>query len=160
MAACPRLTELTLIYPRAWDAIIPEPGVPLDRVRTTQSATIELVNACKALPGFNTLQIVQFLGKNSYPTHGYDQMEDGSPPPVEPRRQALMDLVEGVKGLAIKCLRAPKLGYQEGAGKKKITLRLIWLGAYGLPGEFTPGPVRVEEVEEYEVWGSGIGLEA
>jgi len=78
---------------------------------------------------------------------------------VDPQRQALRDQVKGVKDLAIDCLETSQLGYQGGAGKKKTTLRLIWLGTYYLPGKFTQGPVRVEEVEEYEVWGSGIGLE-
>ena len=125
MAACLRLTELTLIYPRGFDARVTEPGVTLDRVGITRSTTIELVSACKALLNFNTLQIVHFFG-----------------PKV---------LVEGVKDLTVHCLKTPEMGCQEGEGRKKTTLRVIGLCRYRIPGKIQPGAVVVGNVEVYEV---------
>ena len=158
MAACPRLTELTLIYLHPDHALVSETGDPLDTVGTTHSATLELVSACKVLPDFDTIQIVHGLDKKLliFGTHGYDQVGDGSMPSMEQQWQALRNRAKGMRDLVINCLKGPEIGREEGEGKK-ITLRVIELGKYRLPGELYLDSVRVEKVEEYEVWGFGGG---
>lgn len=156
MTACPRLTELTLIYPYPGDPLVSETlGVPLDVVETTQSATSELVDACKSLPEFNTIQIVHYLGELPHPpvTPEYGEMEDDSQPSADKWRQASRDWVNDVKDLAIDCLKKREMGCREGEGRKRTTLRVIKLGRYRLPGKHSRGSVRVELVEEYEVPG-------
>ena len=153
MAASPRLTELTLIYPFFGDPLVSEAGLPLDVVETTRSAALKLVNACKALPDFNTIQIVHIGGGPRPPAvGGYEQMRDGGLPPVEQRWQALRDRVKDVKDVAMDCLKE----CQEGEGRKRITLRVIELGRFRPPGKHRPGSMRVERVEEYEVGGFNV----
>jgi hypothetical protein len=82
---------------------------------------LELVNACKSLPDFDTLQIVHFiLGVPLYP----GSLEEFS---TERWNQEVRDQAKDVKGGAIDCLREPETGCQEGGGRKKTALRLIEL---------------------------------
>jgi len=123
-------------------------------VETARSAILELVNACKTLPDFNTFQIVyvHFLVKHPYPPiRGYERTRDGVPPTMEQRRQALRDLMKGVKNVAIDCLKKPEIGCQQGEGRKRTTLRVIELGAYRPPGGPDLDCITVEKVEECEV---------
>ena len=154
MAACQGLTELTLIYPHPDDTLVAETGLPLDKVGVTHSAALELVNACKALPDFNTIQLVHFLGRDhTLPAMcEYERMRDGNLSSAEQPRQVLRDRVEVVRDLVIDCLRNPEMGSQEGEETRKTTLRVIELGKYRLPGKpYHRVSVRVEKVEEYEV---------
>ena len=106
--------------------------------RTTRSATPELVDACKALLDFDTIQIVHFL-----PGTG-DRLEAMGIPSLEPSNQALREEVKGVREEAIDCLNRLETGGQRGERRKK--LRVIELNP-DYP-RFHLGPV---EVEEYEV---------
>ena len=57
MAACPSLVELTIMFPFLISAVM---GTPYDATATILSGASELVNACKALPSFDTLQIIHY----------------------------------------------------------------------------------------------------
>ena len=152
LSAFSRLTELTVICPHPSETLVTETGVPLDEVEITRHSILELVNACKALPSFNTLQIVHFLANNpNLPIRGWWPTEDGTSPSLEQLRKALMDRVKDVKDVAIECLKKPEIGCQEGEGKKKTTLRVIKLGTCRPSGEPYLDCARVRKVEECEV---------
>lgn len=127
-------------------------------VGATRSTISEVVNACKYLPDFDTIQIVHILGWGAHrpAVRGYDQMRDGGLPSAEQLVQEVRDRVNDVKDLAIDCLKRPEMGYQEGEGRKRITLRVIELGRYRPPGKNRPGSLRVNRVDEYEVWGFDV----
>ena len=63
VAACPKLIELTIVCPNPGTIgyMEMETGY-IDLVGRIGSATSELVNACKGLPYFDTLQIVHGCG--------------------------------------------------------------------------------------------------
>ena len=107
--------------------------------RTARSATLELVNACKALPDLDTIQIVHFL-----PGTG-DRLEAIGIYSTEPSNRALREEVRSVRDSAIDCLNTPEMGRQKGGRRKKITLRVIELN----PDHPRPhlGTVEVEECE-------------
>jgi hypothetical protein len=117
VAACPRLTKLTVICPHPNSIEDTETGYLLDPVGSVLSATSELVNACKALPDFDTFQIVHGCGL------AYVEVGPGE----EQRRWVLRENVDGAKDLAINCLKEPETGYREGVGMKKTTVRVIEL---------------------------------
>lgn len=121
LAACPRLTELTIIYPHPDDTQFEAVETRLDMVGTACSAMRELVNACKALPDFNTVQIVHFLPGAA------DRLEAIGLPSRELTSQALREEVKGMKDSAIDCLNGPEKRCQKGEKGKKITLRVIEL---------------------------------
>ena len=130
MTAFPRLTELTVLYPRSHGTRSPETEIPLDVVGIARPATLELLGACKALPNFDTLQIVHFLPNTPSPGYVDWWLRNNGLLPTEQRKQALREQVQGVKGvkdLAIECLRTPKTGCQKGGTRKKTTLRVIEL---------------------------------
>jgi len=83
----------------------------------------------------------------------YGETGGGVPPSKEQRRELLRDRVKGVKDAAKDCLKKPEIGCQEGEGRKKITLRVIELGAYRPHGEPYLDCIGVEKVDECEVWG-------
>ena len=60
MAACPKLTELTIVCPDLVRNNFSETGFLTEHIRTTRPAMLELVNACRVLPNFDTFQIVYF----------------------------------------------------------------------------------------------------
>jgi hypothetical protein len=136
VAACPRLTELTVICPHPSIAEEMETGYLLDPVGSVRSATSELVNACKTLPDFDTLWIV----------HGCRTDRDGEDFHVKDLRREYMEHVDGAKDVAISLLKEPETGYREGEGRRKVTLRVIQLVA-GHSQRFYAEFVKVEEYE-------------
>jgi hypothetical protein len=132
VAACPKLTELTIICPHAGTVEDTETEY-LGPAGSVRSATSELVNACKALPDFDTLQIV----------YGCQPMYWELYHSEIPRRQTLREHAGYAKDSAINCLREPETGCRERGGRKKITVRVIEL----VMGNHDPTSVRVEVCE-------------
>jgi hypothetical protein len=136
VAACPKPTELTIIchHPdKVWGL---ETGYSHDPVGTVRSATSELVNACKALPDFDTFQIV----------HGCGLDYGGEEPQVNRLRREYMKQVDGARDAAIRCLKEPETGCREGEGRRKTALRVIGLVS-GPSQSFYMESVKVEEYE-------------
>ena len=153
MAALPRLTELTVIYPDPDNnTLVARADVPLDTVEAARSATLELVDACKALPDFDTLQIVYRLCVLVGLSDGGDipssQLERVA---MEHRNRVLRERVDTVKGWAIERLKRVKPGCQGGDGRKKTTLRIIELNPRRPLAGRDADPAKVEKVEEYEL---------
>ena len=174
MAACPRLTELTVFYPhphphsprlpgapRPRDHEIITTGLPPCPVEEARSAISELVNACKALEDFSTLQIVHY-SLTELPMRcwcGFQGCGEQGPYSVG-RKQALRKQMKGVEDWTIECLKRPKIGPQERNGKKETMLRVIELSSVfdQVPRigdddllRFHVGSVKVEEREVREV---------
>lgn len=118
VAACPRLTELTIVCPHPNDGPVAEMGILPDPTESVRSAVLELVIACKVLPDFDTLQIVHF------PHRGRHEARDRNGNSREPKRSR--DEVKGLKDWMINCLKS-ETGRQEEEGRKKTTLRVIKL---------------------------------
>ena len=137
VAACPKLTELTLIYPHPHTVMDAETGYLFDPVGTVRSAMSELVSACEALPDFDTFQIV----------HGYGPVYGEGDPRMKQRRRELKEQADGAKDLAINCLKELETGVREGEGRKKTTVRVIELVA----GYRRNTHLDSVKVEEYEV---------
>ena len=138
MAACPKLTKLTVVYPCLGDGEA-ETGDHLGLVESVRSATLELVNACKVLPDFDTFQIVHFPLPDLFPFTTWS----GTGEPFHRLRE---DLGNG-KDLVINCFKEPETGYQEGEGRKKITVRVIELVRDPPPYAY----LHFVKVEVYEV---------
>ena len=141
MVALTRLTELTLMHPHPHVS----PGVETE---TVHSATLELVRACRALPEFDTLQIVHALLGESVLLCGGMRV---TLTPTEQRKQALREQMKGVRDLALESLRDVKrAGCWE--GRRKVVLRVIELSPY-FPflghqlGTAHLGSVKVERFE-------------
>ena len=138
MAACPRLTELTVISPCPYDAQHTRTGVQLDPTGRALLAVLELVIAYKALPDFNTLQIVRFpwcvQGRSGH--HGLF---------LEQWELALEKQTKDLEMQAIDCLKTPRTGYREGEGRRTM-MRTVKIRSRCI------GQSSVE-VEECEVWG-------
>ena len=144
MAACPRLTELTVVFHHQYDA---ETVTLIDPVGVAHSAMSELVVACKTLPDFDTLQVVRvtitpgglvcWCGWG-----GCGSRMDSS----EKQEQILRKQTEDMKDWAMDCLKKPETGRQEEKEerRKRTTLRVFMFG----PGRpcHTSG-----KIEEYEV---------
>jgi hypothetical protein len=96
-----------------------------------------LVNACRALPYFDTLQIV----------HGYRPTYEETDLSVRRRRQVLREHVDSAKDVAINCLKELDTGGLEGEGRKKTTVRVVELVAGSPYPNFHLNYVRVEEYE-------------
>ena len=147
MAACPRLTELTVLFRHRYDAQHAETGTLIDPTEGARSAMSELVVACKALPDFDTLQVVR---DTIIPDHlvcwcgwrGCGSRMGSSKQQEEISRKQMKDM----KDWAIDCLKKPGTEFQKGEERerKRITLRVFM---------FDPGrPCHSSgEVEEYEV---------
>lgn len=158
MAACPRLTELSILCPHPHlhphDFRFSEAGIPLGPVRTAHSEIIELVNGCKELPDFDTLQIIHFSLNTSDTGRG---LEGGKVNRLPLMNQVSREQAEGMKDWVLERLKEPRTGC-EGNGRKKKMLRIVELSSflthlgYHYRTKFRPGPVKVEE---YEVWGVG-----
>jgi len=98
-------------------------GVLPDTVGNARPAMLELVNACRALPNFDTLQIVHFSLSTPPPTREcWPWQCGGLASYTEGQKQALREQIQRVKDLAIDCLKEPEKGCQEG-GRKKTALR-------------------------------------
>ena len=120
------------------------PGVETGAVH---SATPELVYACRALPDFDTLQIVHVLLGESVLLCGSMRV---TLTPTDQREQALREQMKGVRDLALESLRKAK---NEGCwGGRKVGLRVIELSPhFPLVGHHLGaahlGSVKVEEFE-------------
>ena len=149
VAACPRLTELTIIYPHPHDSRRSETGTLSDPVGSARSATSELVNACKALPDFDTLQIVHLPLVTPFLICACGGLRYGRPsigarePWAEQRKQ--MSGKRAAKDPVVDCLNS-KTRCQEGEGRKKITLRTIEL-CWDYLRPFYLDSMKVEEYE-------------
>lgn len=154
VTACPRLTELTIIYPHAGGVKYSEGGYLLNPVESARTATIELVNACKTLPAFDTLQIVHFPLVVPFMIHGSAPVYSNRDPRAEQLKRPLREHVRGAKDSAIDCLKKPGAGCREGEGRiKKTTVRVVEVDADRPRWNFYLDSVKVEECE---VWGFGI----
>ena len=143
VAACPKLTELTVIsiYPRY--VRLNRVAVPLDPTReNAHSAISELVVACRALPDFDTFQIVRIPTATPY-LIGWDgwMISDDHIPPIKRSERVLRGQTKDLRDWAIDCLKKPGTGSCKEKGRKEITLRVI---------TFNPGD-RSEGVEEYKM---------
>jgi len=145
VAACPKLTELTIIYPRPGDDTISEKGIIPDGTATARAATSEIVNACTSLPDFDTLQIVHSPLVPPLPRCGCGRMRVTSQAPsTKQQKEELRAEVKALKDLAIDCLREPRTGCLG----RKTTVRVLELKSDRPRPRFHLGAV---EVEEYEV---------
>ena len=146
MAACPRLTELTVVFHHQYDAKHAEMGILLDPAGGARSAMSELVVACKALPDFDILQVVRVTIN---PVHlvcwcgwgGCGSRMDSS----EQQEEILRIQTEDMKDWAIDCLKKPETGFQKGEKRKRkrITMRVFVFG----PGRPCHSSGKVEEYE-------------
>ena len=138
MAACPRLTELTVVSPCPYDAQHARTGVQLNSTGRARSAVSELVIACKALPDFETLQIVRFpwCAQGRSGPHGLF---------LEQWELALEKQTKDLERQAIDCLKTLRMGFLEGEGRR-IKVRTVKSRSRCI------GQSSVE-VEECEVWG-------
>jgi hypothetical protein len=137
---CPKLIELTIIFPRPDTVEDLEKGLFLDPIGTARSATSELVNACKVLPDFDTLQIVHGRGLD----YGGEELR------VNRLRLEYMKHVDGARDVAIGCLREPETGRREGEERRKTTVQVIELVAS--PSQnFYVDYMESVRVEVYEV---------
>ena len=105
---------------------------------------VELANTCKALPDFDTLQIVHFVLSEPLPVCESARASLGA---TEKREQALREQVNCVKDLAIGSLKKAKAGCREGGGRKKATVRVIELSPHLPPTKYNLGSVGVEVFE-------------
>jgi len=156
VAAFPRLSELTAIYPAPRDAPVTAMGVLLETVGAVRSTTLKLINACKVLPDFDTFQIVHLLPAT--PSLGCVGTFRGISylAATERRKQDLGEQVDLVRDWAMEYLKKAKSECQERDGGKKVMLRVIGLGLDRPTAGFYVDHAKVQKVEEYEVWGSGI----
>lgn len=141
---CSRLAELTILHPH--------PTGDQVTVDTEHAAIRGLVDGCKTLPDFDTLQVVHLLPYPPVPGMSGKFISISSK-----ERQALMERVKGVVDCAVDCLKKGNMKCQEGGGKK-ITLRAIGLSSFlVLPRPGDDGLFRFSlgsaEVEEYQVCG-------
>lgn len=140
MSACPNLTELTVVPPYPRGAQLTKTGILRDPTGRARSAILELIVASKALPDFNTFQIICFpvvlpvllcwCGQGPCDSHdpSFGHWEQIPKEDLEDR--------------VIDHLKKQETGCREGGGiQKRVTLRVI---------KFSPGS-SFETVEEYEV---------
>ena len=142
VAACPKLTELSIVYPYPCDGDV-DLGMETSArlVRNVRSAMLELANTCKALPDFDTFQIVLFSLPVVDEISEYERTHDPAP--------LFYNLRSGLgsgKDLVINCLKEPETGRREGEGKKKTTVRVIEL-VEKFPPILRPGSAKVGEYE-------------
>jgi hypothetical protein len=109
----------------------------LGPIRNVCSAMSELMNVCKALPDFDTLQIV----------HGFGRLHNDTDLSIRQRQQALREHVGCVKELAINCLEEREIGFREREGRRKTAVRVVELTTSGPYPKFHLNCVRVEECE-------------
>jgi len=120
---------------------------------------IELVNACKTLPSFDTLQIVHFSFTTAPPTRVWEG--GGLESYTEQQKQVLREQIQGAKDSAIDCLKELETECQQVEGKKKTTLRVIELSSVFTSTRRHPGYVATSpifhlgsvKVEDYDVEG-------
>lgn len=124
MAACPRLTELTAVFPYPHSTEPMETRILLDPAGRARSMISELIVACKALLEFDTLQIVHCP---LVPSSLVCQCRWGGCGSrmhfSEQRQQTLGEKMKDLEDWAIECLKKSETRCQEGGERKKITLR-------------------------------------
>ena len=136
VAACPRLTELSVIFPYQHDTFEESgTGVRLDPARRARPAMLKLIDACKALQDFNTLQIVRLPFVPPYRICYCDGPCEyfHAALPEERWERMLGEYMKDLEEWAIDCLKRPKTcrskkartGCLEGGGRKGTTLRII-----------------------------------
>ena len=136
VAACPKLAELTIISPHPDTIEDLETKYYLDPVGSVRSATSELVNACKGLPDFDTLQIVHGCGLD----YGGEELH------VKRLQREYMEHVDGARDVAISCLKLPETRYHREGEGRRTTVRVVELVA-GPAQNFYMESVNVEEYE-------------
>lgn len=160
----PQLTELTVIYPLPGRVYRTEHGVVSGTIRTACPAMLEIVNACRILPDFDTLQIVHLFDISSLPLHAL-QSHTGGGRELDgwsERRRVFLEEVGVVKDTAVGVLEQTMREEREYGGKtRKITIRVIelkwgleWNIESGMIGTHWPGRkyLRSVKAEEYEVY--------
>ena len=130
MAAFPKLTELTIIYPDPLDSH-QTPGAG-----TTHSEVSKLIIACRGLPDFDMLQIVHLPSPTPSLLCDCKMGMRGCHKPSKEQLDQTREEMRGLKKWAVQCLKSE-------AGRKKSTLRVIELG----PDRPFPGSVRVKKHE-------------
>lgn len=118
-----------------------------------RSATLEMIHACKALPDFDTFQIVQIVQIALYltPTPSpsiLDRWLRGH------KKSSLSSIVwrpvlkeQSVKDWAMARWKRSETGRQEGEGKKRSTLKVIELSMHGTVERYHLDSLAVEECE-------------
>ena len=125
---CPRLTELTVIFPHLTWARGMEGKFLSDQAERACYAISDLMDACKALPDFDTFQIARFpiippriICQCRWPyTNCYCF-------PPERSERALEKNMRSLDEWAIDCLKWPRNG--EAGGRKRTTFRTIRFGS-------------------------------
>ena len=126
---------------------MPEIGTLVDPTGGARSAMSELVVACKALPDFDTLQVVHVTAVPMYMMCWCGWVGCGSRMPGSSERQeeVLRGQTESMKYRAMDCLKKSETECQgEERERKKTTLRVFMFGP-GCPCHSSG------KVEEYEV---------
>ena len=139
MAACPRLTELT-VWSNPYDTRTTETGVLHDPAGIALSVISELIVACEALPDFDTFQI---LHVPAFPPSAYWyglRISDKNKLYGELWEQSRMEQARVMRDFAIDCLKTLKSRRHEGEGRKRTVVRMVRVG-----------PTLSVKVEEYEV---------
>ena len=135
MAACPRLTELSVIspYPQT-HCQETDTGVSLDSDGRAHSGMFKLTAACKTLQDFNTLQIVHPIVRRPGWVFNCDwgggrcEWLSHSCLSREKWEELLEKYVGDLREWAIECLEKAKTGCLEGEERKRITLRTVEFG--------------------------------
>ena len=148
MAACARLTELTVFFPYQYQDKNGEMDFLPNQAGRARSAIVDLVGACRSLPNFDTFQIVRFPIVPPRPVclcawpvcECYLFSREAWELSLERRTRGLGQQMKDLEEWTIDCLKEPKAVYQEGEGRG-TTLRVI---------EFGRGR-RSVRVGEYEV---------
>ena len=146
MAACPRLTELTVVFHHQYDAQHAETGTLIDPAGGARSAMSKLVFACKALPDFDTLQVVLVALVPGVLTCWCGWGACGSRINSSEQQERISRIqTEDMKDWAIDCLKESETRSREGEERerKKTTLRVFMFG----PGRPCHSPGKVEAYE-------------
>jgi len=103
-----------------------------------------MIDACKVLPDFDTLQIVHLGITEPFLSIWCGETRCSVLVPYqEERKRALREQMKGAKDWAVECLEKTRTGCQEGEARKTITLRIIELSQDHLWPHL--GPVKVDE---------------
>ena len=147
MVSLLKLTELTILYLHPRGSATKATGIPIDVDEAARSATLELVDACKAPADFDRLQIVHFLPRRPSLTWLNSWLGGQSDRDATQRDKALTEQLNGLKDWLIECLRKPDTGCQDGEGRKMTRLRVIKLGPDDPYGESHLDSLTVGECE-------------
>ena len=147
MAACPRLTELT-VTPNPYDTRATETGVLHDPAGTVLSAISELVIACEALPDFDTLQILHVPAPRDDGVRGCGELWcNNRTLHANQWGRLRREQVGGLKDFTIDCLETLKSRRHKGEGRKRTIVRIVRMRyVIGRP-DYLPRSVEVEEYE-------------